>query len=318
MKPEMPTIGTDDLLRVLQQHGISAMLVGKQRSATRFCSLRAPEAAGLYYATTEIKAMPALSESIIVCDAMRNDISLDSNSLLVTSHPQRAFYLLQRAYQADQPKAGVHPTAVVSDQATIDPSAHIGPFCVIGKAEIGPNCNLESHVVVRDDVVLEKDVTIESHSTLGATGVAWVWDETNSEKIVQPQTGGVRVGEGTFIGTDVTIVRGSINEITSIGANCLIAHGTKIGHSCRIGDLVHFANNVTIAGSVTIGRESFMSSGSVVRPRVTLPRGTTVGAGAVVITPPEDEFVTVVGFPAKPVGTSKSRMTGVPFREQQP
>lgn len=258
--------------------------------------------------------MPSITESIVLCNSIRPDIDLTSNSLIITAAPQSAFYVLQRDYHQPQVRSGIHPTAIINENAIISPSAYVGPYCVIGHATVGPGCVLESHVVLRDDVVLHADVTVESHSTIGATGVAWAWNQFNNEKIIQPQTGGVDIGNGTFIGTDVTIVRGSINELTVIGANCLIAHGTKIGHGCQISNLVHFANNVTIAGSVTIGRESFLSSGCVIRPNISLPRGTTVGAGAVVVSSPENEGTTVVGVPAKVIGQSGEHMAGIPNR----
>ncbi len=314
---KLPTlsISTSDLIEELRKHDIAAELIGKPRIASKFCSLRAPEPSGVYYATSEIQNLPAVTESIFISDRPSLNIDLDCNSVLVTPHPQRAFYIAQRAYHKSPARSGIHPTAIISQDAEICPSAYIGPYCIVDRAVIGSNCVLESHVVVRDNVVLENDITIESHSTLGATGVAWVWDASNSQKIVQPQTGGVHIGKHTFIGTDVTVVRGSINEVTTIGANCLIAHGTKIGHGCRIGDLVHFANNVSIAGSVTIGRESFLSSGCVIRPRIELPRGTTVGAGAVVVSSFESEYATLVGVPAKVLGRNKGRMAGVPARD---
>ena len=206
------------------------------------------------------------------------------------------------------------PLPPPADEASIDPSAYIGPYCVIGRARVGADCALESHVVLYDNVVLEDGVVVEPHTTLGATGVAWTWDPTGTEKIIQPQIGGVRIGEQTLLGSDVTVVRGSINEVTTLGRHCLVAHGTKIGHGCNIGDLVHFANNVTIAGSVTIGDESFLSAGCIVRPRISLPRGTLVGAGAVVVKNPEQENQTLTGVPARATGSSDRRMSGVPVR----
>jgi UDP-3-O-[3-hydroxymyristoyl] glucosamine N-acyltransferase len=312
----MARINTADILHELATRGMHASLIGDHRTALGFCSLRAPTDSGVYFATSEVSMVPPTRNSIVICDARRDEVDLSCNSLLVTADPQRAFYVLQHVYHPPQPRSGIHQTVVIDEDAVVSASAYIGPYCVIGRSTIGPDCVLESHVVVRDNVTLESGVTVESHSTLGATGVAWVWDETNGKKIVQPQTGGVHVGEGSFIGTDVTIVRGSVNEMTTVGENCQIAHGTKIGHSCRIGPLVHFANNVTIAGGVTIGRESFLSSGCVIRPRITLPRGTTVGAGAVVVSAPEGEYMTVIGVPARSIGPSKTRMAGIPYRSK--
>src|SRR5690554_5337756 len=62
------------------------------------------------------------------------------------------------------------------------------------------------------------------------------------------------------IGSSVSIVRGSVNESTTIGAGTTIAHGTKIGHGTIIGENCHFANNVSTAGNSCIGDNSFLGS----------------------------------------------------------
>lgn len=308
-----PDLSVANLVAVLAKHGIDASVSGPPRTASRMCSLLAVEPHGLYYATREARLPESIVDSVIVCDA-GNEPGDDRNTRIVTNNPQLAFYLLQRHFFGRSPRRGIHPTAIVADEASIDPSAYIGPYCVIGRARVGADCALESHVVLYDNVVLEDGVVVEPHTTLGATGVAWTWDPTGTEKIIQPQIGGVRIGEQTFLGSDVTVVRGSINEVTTLGRHCLVAHGTKIGHGCNIGDLVHFANNVTIAGSVTIGDESFLSAGCIVRPRISLPRGTLVGAGAVVVKNPEQENQTLTGVPARATGSSDRRMSGVPVR----
>jgi UDP-3-O-[3-hydroxymyristoyl] glucosamine N-acyltransferase len=307
-------VSTTSILQILSQNGLKAERSGPERSVCRFCSVRAPEVEGLYYAVGTTPVPEAVADSVIICDYPRHALTERGNSVIVTHNPQLAFYLLQRHFFAHPPLAGIHPTAIVDSEAIVDPLAFIGPFCLIGRSTVSANCSLYSHVAIYDGVVIDPDVVVEPHSTLGASGVAWAWDLSGTDRVVQPQTGGVRIGSGSFLGSDVTVVRGSINEDTTIGRNCLIAHGTKIGHGCRIGDLVHMANNVSVAGSVTIGTECFLGSGAVVRPHVTLPRGTVVGAGAVVTEAPLEEFTAMAGVPAKVIKSAKQRMSGVPAR----
>ena len=316
-RPPDPDLSSANIVRILAGYGIAARAIGSPRTALRLCSLRAIEARGLYYATRGVVLPAAVTDSVIICDAEDPVEQDDDNTRIITSNPQLAFYVVQRHFHPKKNRSGIHPTAIVADDAVIDATAYVGPYCVVGRAHVGARCSLESHVVVYDDVTLDEGVVVEPHTTLGATGVAWTWNESVTEKVVQPQTGGVRIGEQSFIGSDVTVVRGSINEITTLGRHCLVAHGTKIGHGCRIGDLVHFANNVTIAGSVTIGNESFLSAGCVVRPRISLPKGTLVGAGAVVVKSPTEENTTLAGVPAKPIGSSKGQLSGVPLRPDQ-
>ena len=276
----------------------------------RFCSTFAQEAHGLYF--WEGDGEPDFEHSDIVVLTAR-PLPGDIACQIELSHPQRAFYLLMRHFFATAASAetAIHPTAVIAPGARIGAGTVIGPYCVIGDCEIGAHCHFDSHVVVKDRCVVGDRVTIESHSTIGATGVAWVWDPHTGERVIQPQIGGVRIGNDCFIGTDVTVVRGSVNEITSLGEGCVVAHGTKIGHGCVIGAHVHFANNVSIAGNCRLGDRTFLSSASVLRPRIALARGVVVGAGAVVTRDVELEGVVVSGVPARLMDTKASR-AGVP------
>lgn len=282
---------------------------GGRPGPLRFCSLFAQERGGIYFWEGEGTPDFEHRDIVVLC---RQALAVQVDCQIVLSHPQRSYYRLMRHFFAGAaPAGGIHPTAIVSAQARIGTGCRIGPYCVIGDCDIGPDCDLDSHVVVQDGSVIGARVRIESHSTIGATGVAWVWDEASGERILQPQIGGARVGDDCFLGTDVTVVRGSINEVTALGAGCVVAHGSKIGHGSVVGEAVHMANNVSIAGNCRVGDRAFLSSACVLRPRVKLARGVTVGAGAVVTKDVDDEGVVVSGVPARPMAR-KEQYAGVP------
>lgn len=275
-----------------------------------FCSMFAQEPHGLYFKEGDGDPDFAHDDIVVLTShATAGDIACQ----IEVSHPQRAFYLLMRHFFAAPAAAAttIHATAVIDPGARIGAGTVIGPYCVIGNCTVGSGCHLDSHVVIKDGCVIGDRVTMESHSTVGATGVAWVWDPQSGERIVQPQIGGARIGNDCFIGTDVTVVRGSVNEVTSLGDGCVVAHGTKIGHGCVIGAHVHFANNVSIAGNCRLGDRAFLSSASVLRPRIALARGVVVGAGAVVTRNVDLEGVVVSGVPARVMDTKPSH-SGVP------
>jgi UDP-3-O-[3-hydroxymyristoyl] glucosamine N-acyltransferase len=273
----------------------------------RFCSAFAQEDRGIYFWDGEAPPSFAHQDIVVIAPQVWPG---DLACVLVTARPQSAYYRLMRHFFAQtQAPQGIHPTAIVSPGARIAGSAFIGPYCVIGECEIGPGSHLDAHVVVHDHATIGSRVRIESHSTIGATGVAWVWDQ--GERIVQPQIGGTRIGDDCFLGTDVTVVRGSINEVTTLGSGCVIAHGSKIGHGSVIGSEVHFANNVSVAGNCRIGDRAFLSSACVLRPRISLAHGVTVGAGAVVTRDVDETGVVVSGVPARTM-PSKDRHAGVP------
>lgn len=306
-----PALNIHDLMRALDEIGVAhEALLRRDPGALRFCSYFAQEDHGVYF--WEGGAAPGFAHTDIVVIASQPwPASEDTACIVRVAHPQAVYYMLMRHFFDGQAKqaSGIHPTAIVSPEARIGRNVRIGPYCVVEACEIGDDTHLDSHVVIKEDSVIGRRVRIESHSTIGATGVAWVWHE--GQRIVQPQIGGARIGDDCFLGTDITIVRGSVNEVTTLGAGCVLAHGTKIGHGCQVGDEVHFANNVSIAGNCRIGDRAFLSAASVLRPRIRLARGVTVGAGAVVTRDVDEESVVVSGVPARRMD-GKDHHAGVP------
>lgn len=304
----MQVFTTEQIKETLSELGIPFESSRLELHSLRFKSLRKIEERGIYYvegaSTGHIRNSLILSSSEEGFDA--------SNCVVKVSHPQIAFYKLMRFYFGNKVNKGVHPSAIIDPAALISPGVEIGPYCVIGKAEIRTGAVLASHIVVGDNCVIGEHTVIESHSTIGASGVAWVWDSASGERIVQPQIGGVIVGNNCFLGSDISIVRGSVNEDTLIGDGTVVAHGTKLGHGCTIGANNHFANNVSLAGNVTTGERCFFGSAAVVRPMITLAADTTVGAGAVVVESVRDSHLVLMGVPAKSSQPTKTRLSGVP------
>ena len=131
------------------------------------------------------------------------------------------------------------------------------------------------------------------------------------ERLTLPQLGGVFIGDDVFLSADVSVVRGLLNEDTTIGRGSVIAPGSKIGHSVVIEEDVHLANNVSIAGSAIIGDGTFLGSGSSVRSHARLAADTIVGSGAAVVKDVLRTGVTVAGVPAVEM-EPKSQRKGVP------
>lgn len=312
---EVAKFGVDAITACLRRLGISYRLESSSHGDVvrtySFKSIRNPEPAGIFFLAPALSRKFEISDSVIICSEL-GEWGL-GNTLIIVAQPQLVYYkLMANLVGVPALRTGIHPTAIVDKDAAISADAWIGPYCVIGKCEIAARVQLHSHVVVMDRTVIEEDVVVEPHSTIGATGVAWVWDHVSRKRIIQPQTGFTIIGAGTFLGSDITVVRGSVNEATIIGRSCLIAHGSKIGHGSRVGDECHFANNISIAGNVTLGDRCFLGAASVCRPQVTLASGIIVGAGAVVVSNFDEENVVIAGVPAKKVQKNSVRLAGVP------
>jgi UDP-3-O-[3-hydroxymyristoyl] glucosamine N-acyltransferase len=274
-----------------------------------FKSFKCIEPGGIYFLAAGFSPPRLPPRSILISE---EDRPVRDGMVIVVKDAQVSFYKLMASLVAAPTRAGFHATAIIDPAAKVSPDAYIGPYCVLEDCGISAGVQLHSHVVVMSGSQVEENVVVEPHSTIGATGVAWVWDADSNSRVRQPQTGFVRIGRNSFLGSDVSVVRGSINETTVVGDGCVIAHGSKIGHGSSIGDDCHFANNVSIAGSVTLGGGCFLGSGAVVRPNITIAPGVVVGAGAVVVNDVTQEGCVVAGVPARVVKTANRSLAGVP------
>jgi UDP-3-O-[3-hydroxymyristoyl] glucosamine N-acyltransferase len=312
MKPDHP-IDLPKVLDALQRLGIPYRLEGGIRTIHKVCSLYLKEPNGLYYhAGTNADVFAGLTESVVICrqDALGD---LHGNSaIVVESDPQLVTYKVCNALFGALPHTGIHPTAIIHPDAVIGEDVSIGPYSVIGRSTIGRGSHLAAHVVVGDGCTIGSRVIIEPHACIGATGIAWVWDEAG-KRVVMPLLGGVSIGDDCFLATDVGVVRGMFNEDTTISEGTMIAPGSKVGHGVHIERICHLANNVTLAGWARIGERSFLGSGCTVRPHAKLAPGTIVGSGSVVTRDIIEPDCTVAGVPAKPL-PNKEKSSGVPKR----
>lgn len=216
------------------------------------------------------------------------------------------------------PAAGIHPSAVVADDADVDPSASIGANAVVesgcrvgADVIIGSGCVLGRHCTVGQGSRLHANVTlgadtqigarciIHAGAVLGADGFGFAPDGGAWYKI--PQIGNVVLGDDVEVGANTTIDRAAmgstrigngvkldnqiqvahnvqIGEHTAIAACAAIAGSTHIGCYCRIGGLAGIGGHLQIADHVTITAMSFVSH-SLNAPGV-YSSGTTVEENA--------------------------------------
>lgn len=304
-------IDLDGVLKALQGLGVAHRYEGPRQSISKVCSLLHRESGGLYYYTGEAPGpFSTLTGSVVLCGEHALGDMCGNSAIVVEGDVQQVFYRLCSELFDTSPAPGAHATAIIDPEAEIAANVHIGPYTVIGRCRIGPGSVIHAHVVIMDGCTIGARVMIEPNSCIGATGVAWVWSPDGT-RIVLPQIGGVLIEDDVFIGTDVTLVRGMINEMTTIGTGCMIAHGSKIGHSVVLGPHCHLANNVSIAGSVKVGARSFLGAGCSIRPHITLADATIVGVGAAVVGDSRTPGAILAGVPAKRM-PDKERPAGMP------
>jgi galactoside O-acetyltransferase len=112
-------------------------------------------------------------------------------------------------------------------------------------------------------------------------------------------TGGVFVGNGTTINTNVNIVA-SPPSIINIGENCLLAHNVVIRSDDHIFDDVNsnIRSQGRRGGDIIVGQDCWLGANVVLLKGVCLGAHSVVGAGAVV-TKSFPPYSVIVGNPAK-------------------
>ena len=112
----------------------------------------------------------------------------------------------------------------------------------------------------------------------------------------EPGGGDLRIGDRTYLGHGVHLH--ALDPVT-IGSDCVFADGVFVGSSDHDREDRHRVHG---SGPIFIGDRVFLGQRSVVLGGLTIGDGATVGAHAVV-TKDVAPGQTVVGIPARPVGT---------------
>lgn len=238
-------------------------------------------------------------------------------TVLISANPYADFARIAALFEPHRaPAPGVHPGAVVADDAEIDASASIGPHCCIGArvrigacAEIGPGCiigddcevgpatRLVARVTLVTRVRLGARVLVHPGAVLGADGFGLAFDGGAWLKV--PQLGGVLVGDDCEIGANSTIDRGAIED-TVLEEDVRLDNQIQIGHNVRIGAHTAIAGCAAIAGSTRVGRHCLIGGGAGIIGHLEIADRVTVGAMSLVTHDLREPGEYVSGTPIQP------------------
>lgn len=116
--------------------------------------------------------------------------------------------------------------------------------------------------------------------------------------LVHPRTlvrGDCRLGRGGQI-----VAHSQLTTNVTLGDYVCVLD-TTIGHHDVVGDYTTCFPGCKVSGDVTLGEDCLLGAGTIVRPGVSLARGTTTGAGACVVKDCAEPDRTWVGVPARPI-----------------
>ena len=201
-----------------------------------------------------------------------------AGNALIVADPYQSYARISHLFDP-KPKAvaGIHPSAVVAEDAQVDASASIGPFAVIESGAhieadvcIGAHCFIGARCVVGEggwlaprvtlyhDVVIGKRVVIQSGAVIGGEGFGFANEKGIWRKIAQ--IGGVTIGDDVEIGVNTAVDRGALSD-TRIGDGVKLDNQIQIAHNVQIGDHTAMAACVGISGSTRIGKHCMLAGG---------------------------------------------------------
>ncbi len=228
-----------------------------------------------------------------------------TNALIAKQPSVTVIDLLNLLHPVAKVPAGIHASAVVSDQAKIDKSATIGPQvviedgaeiaanvvigagCFIGaQVRIGASTQLYPNITVLAQAQIGEQVIVHSGVVIGSDGFGNAMDAKHHWLKV-PQLGSVVIGNNVEIGANTTIDRGALGD-TIIADGVRLDNQIQIAHNVQIGEHSAIAGCVGIAGSTIIGKHCMVGGGTCIGGHLTIPDG-TMFSGMSMVTKSVDE-----------------------------
>jgi sugar O-acyltransferase (sialic acid O-acetyltransferase NeuD family) len=171
------------------------------------------------------------------------------------------------------------------DDATVEPKPS---FPILGNVETWQVSKGEVYLVALGDPKWRRHY-VDLLKAKGAQFATYI----SSRAIVGKD---VQMGEGTMVCPGAIVTTN-----VSLGQHVLLNIATSISHDCRVGDFVTVSPGARATGNCVLADDVYMGVNSSLLPKVSLAMGITVGAGAVITKSYEEENLTLVGIPAKPL-----------------
>ena len=193
--------------------------------------------------------------------------------------------------------AGIHPTAIVAEDAKLASDVEIGPYSIIGpEVAIGEATVVGAHVVIAPRTTLGRGNRVFQFASVGEIPQDRKYDGRPTRTVI---------GDDNVIREYVTIHAGTAQDRgeTTIGnGNWLLAY-SHIAHDCVVGNATTFSNNAQLAGHVVIEDHAVLGGFVGVHQFCRVGAHAFIAAGSIVLqdVPP---YVTAAGYPAKPHGTN--------------
>jgi UDP-3-O-[3-hydroxymyristoyl] glucosamine N-acyltransferase len=254
-------------------------------------------------------------------------------ALIRVPEPRGAFVQALRAlYPPKTAKIGIHPSAVIADNAIVAHDCFVGPHVSIGEGAriasgcsigngsvigegvtIGPGCVLHPHVTLYPGVTLGARVILHAGCVLGADGFGFTLAGDHYEKF--PQVGTVEIGDDVEIGVNSCVDRAALG-VTRIGKGTKLDNLVHVGHNCLIGQHVVVAAQTGFSGSVVVEDYAVIGGQVGVGEKATIKARAVVGGGSGILTSAiVHAGEPVWGMPARPL---RKHLKGLAYTQKVP
>lgn len=233
------------------------------------------------------------------------DIKRNIDNVIQTNDSKRAFFSsIEHFFDSSINNSSVGENTYIGTNVVLGENVRIGHNCSIeGEISIGDNTIIWNNVSIINKVTIGKNSEIQSGTIIGHDGFGYTEDESNVKTMIK-HFGGVEIGDNVFIGSNVCIARGTID-------NTVIENGTKIdnlshiAHNCYLGKNSALAFPCFLGGSSKVEENGYIAGG-IVRNQCVVHKNGFVGMGAVVIKDVPSDMV-VIGNPAKSLRQVKKK-----------
>ncbi len=167
--------------------------------------------------------------------------------------------------------SGIHPSAVIDEEASLAAEASVDAHAVIGKGaligrgakigagvfigqdvEIGAETILHPGVIVYHSCRIGSRCIVHANTVIGSDGFGFAPQEDGSYSKI-PQLGNVEIEDDVEIGANCSIDRATMGS-TRIGKGVKLDNLVQVAHNVAIGEHTVIAAQTGISGSTKIGR----------------------------------------------------------------